>query len=353
MLDVHGLFELNKLKNLQMRSNRLTEIPDNISKLHSLQCLDCSLNEIRVINKLPSALHTFKLRAGQGPSLTINSNIGNTCRRMKHLDLSNNHIDSKNEAMDNEIGVLSTVSQMTKLTYLNVEGNDINTIPSTFSNLTNLKTCIMKNNNINAHSGVPLTSLPRIEHLDIDNNAFHSIFTISIKSMKYISARANCIVSLPERMAPEILEELYLDDNELNDISNVKFNSMAKLRVLSLRNNHLQTIPDSLGRVFNLETLDLEGQKLSRAVDLVTERFDSQKWKLLAQFLGIQTEAIDRERISVKDKLRTMVQAWSEKHQAPALIPMMKDKLVQALRVVGDAQLANDIEHISVQNWTL
>nr|XP_006817047.1 PREDICTED: leucine-rich repeat and death domain-containing protein 1-like [Saccoglossus kowalevskii] len=636
MLDVHGLFELNKLKNLQMRSNRLTEIPDIISKLHSLQYLDCSLNEIRIINKLPAALHTFKLRAGRNSRLTIVSNIGNTCRRMKHLDLSNNHIDSKDEAMDNEIGVLSTVSQMTKLTYLNVE------------------------------------------------------------------ARANCIVSLPEKMAPEMLEELYLDDNELNDISNVKFNSMAKLRILSLRNNHLQTIPDSLGRVFNLETLDLEGnqindipenlswtrlkkinlsknklkqfptqlekapqlenlnlsnntlgdtttrtlfstlqklkclnikntdskhipdgcchsenleelilsdnnieeiphdiqqmknlqelhidnnnievvpkhvfqhtslksihandnkihtvshkisannkgrrltlldmsnnilkslpsslqnvttlktfdvsynqmyfipsalveltattdsdnkqreilikgnlarnipssvnknvpltnlksvgdesdinqlkracmyfigsrssgksllmrklllasgrksgvpetnslknnaaflnsniwpvhddidikvtdcsgpvelqaiaqlffvtnavyiitvnlkqydpsgdsfrQKLSRAVDLVTERFDSQKWKLLAQFLGIQTEAIDRERISVKDKLRTMVQAWSEKHQAPALIPMMKDKLVQALRVVGDAQLANDIEHISIQNWTL
>nr|XP_006817044.1 PREDICTED: malignant fibrous histiocytoma-amplified sequence 1 homolog [Saccoglossus kowalevskii] len=272
MSDVSGLYKLRNLRNLHMKANRLTELPDNMRMLHALQYLDCSLNAISTIGTLPPALQTLKLDDQQDTILTFPRNVGLSGKRLKHLDLGGNKMDS-NITEETDIGVLNIVSQMTNLTYLNVESNNIRTVPTTFHNLTNLKTFILRNNNVSEFP-VAKSSL-HLEHLNIDNNQIHTIDTIPLRKIKQISVRSNLIQSLPVNMTAHLLEELYLDDNMITDILNINFCLMPMLRVISLKSNQLKNIPETLCQISNLESLNLEDNRINS----LPEKFSLQNLK--------------------------------------------------------------------------
>jgi Leucine-rich repeat (LRR) protein len=59
------------------------------------------------------------------------------------------------------------------------------------------------------------------------------------------------------------LEELYLDDNALEDLPD-NIGNLQQLRILSLRNNCLTHLPESLGTIPSLKKLYLASNQLQR-----------------------------------------------------------------------------------------
>nr|XP_006817034.1 PREDICTED: uncharacterized protein LOC102808607 [Saccoglossus kowalevskii] len=99
----------------------------------------------------------------------------------------------------------------------------------------------------------------------------------------------------------------------------------------------------------------IKERRLVEAINLVVEKFDPQKWKLLATHLGlpIVVESIDRECISTKAKLGKIMEKWSDKYHGPSVVRTAIDKILKALKVVGDTKLADDIELLNSRSNTI
>lgn len=145
-----------------------------------------------------------------------------------------------------------------KLEYLGINDSDIECIPESISNLSQLKILHLSNTNITciADSVFKLTNL---KSLVLSYNKIQSIpdGISNLQNLSYLNLENNLIVIIPLSVFKlSSLTQLYLSHNKIqnipDDISNLK-----KLTKLGLQFNLIEHIPESISSMENLDYLDM------------------------------------------------------------------------------------------------
>lgn len=152
----------------------------------------------------------------------------------------------------NQIGDISCLADLYNLTYINFTDNIINDIKS-LSELTELQTICLSNNQISDIS--PIYNLRNLTHLYLWNNQVKELPSFkNMTKLIFLVLSGNTIADLSELKDLKQIETLYLLDNKIENISALK--GLVKIQVLWLGNNQISDI-SPLKDLFLIEELDL------------------------------------------------------------------------------------------------
>ncbi|KAG8524039.1 Extracellular matrix protein 2 [Galemys pyrenaicus] len=217
-------------------STDLTQIPPlRASEITSLELIDNSITSIpdEAFNGLPN---------------------------LERLDLSRNNISSSG------IGP-KAFKLLKKLTRLNMDGNNLVEIPSGLpSTLEELK---INENNLQALDEESLSDLNQLVTLELEGNNLSEINVNPLafkplKSLSYLRLGRNKFRIIPQGL-PDSIEELYLENNQIEEITELCFNRTRKINVIVLRYNKIEEnriAPLAWINQENLESIDLSYNKL-------------------------------------------------------------------------------------------
>jgi len=225
------LKKLKYLKDLDLRSNPIKELPDWIGKFQSLKYLNLSNNQLIRLNPSIGKLTQLEKLDLYGNKLKkLPQSIGNL-RSLKVLELHNNELESLPESLGN----------LSFLTKLLVNDNKLKTLPESIGNLNSLI-------ELSAHHN-QLETLPE----SIGN----------LKSLYRLLLRSNNLKSLPETLGDlENLVNLSLNYNKLTSLP--KFTGkFARLGILQLENNPLSEVPDAIFEHPKVSTIQLRGTNIT------------------------------------------------------------------------------------------
>lgn len=249
---LHNLIELN------LQSNQVTEIPPNLA---------VPLSTLQVLNLASNGLVQF-------PDVILSS-----WKNLIYINMAFNFIRY----------IPTEISGLVKLRGLNMVCNQLVSLPETFS-LPNLTLLDIRGNAI---QDISMISMPKLTNLIIDHNSIGSFPTLSLPQIQEITASRNALshiqlkpdasplsnlsilslsgsklVSLPSELfeyCPR-LESLTLDDNQIRNIPPIGVLS-SSLRLLSMVNNKLTELPNSIGELGKLTHLNLRGNNLKTLPD--------------------------------------------------------------------------------------
>ncbi|XP_078065878.1 extracellular matrix protein 2 [Mustelus asterias] len=204
-----------ELTNLYLAGNSITTIPAGaFNGVPNLELIDLSRNKIRSSNIDPEAFKRLKKleRLYMDQNLLIQMPL-QLPRTLVELKLNDNLL----QRLDEE-----TFEGLNKIVNLDLEGNELSE--------GNVQPLVFR-------------PLKRLAYLRLGKNKFRTI---------------------PQALPPSI-EELYLEDNDIEEITEVSLNKTTNLNVMVLRNNKLDETrisPFAWIKLENLEYLDLSHNKI-------------------------------------------------------------------------------------------
>ncbi|XP_029017042.1 volume-regulated anion channel subunit LRRC8E isoform X2 [Betta splendens] len=139
--EILSLQHCRRLVTLRLWHNRITYVPDHISKLRSMERLDVSWNRLR---KLPARLFY--------------------CTKLRHLDVSHNQLG----CLPPEVGILQG------LQFFSAAFNSLETLPEELFSCKRLTTLLLGNNCLSALSA-KVANLTRLARLEIKGNRLGSL----------------------------------------------------------------------------------------------------------------------------------------------------------------------------------
>ncbi|XP_045878201.1 extracellular matrix protein 2 isoform X2 [Meles meles] len=179
---------------------------------------------------------------------------------LERLDLSKNNITSAG------IGA-KAFKLLKKLMRLNMDGNNLTEIPSELpSALEELK---INENNLQAINEESLSDLNQLVTLELEGNNLsetnvNPLAFKSLTSLSYLRLGRNKFRIIPQGL-PASIEELYLENNQIEEITEICFNHTRKINVIVLRYNKIEEsriAPLAWINQENLESIDLSYNKL-------------------------------------------------------------------------------------------
>ena len=251
---LNAISSYSALTELRLSRNSLSEYPKQLSQLKSITKLALSSNKLSYLDNLPFV-----------EFLDI------SCNYFEQLYLTENIV-----SLNISFNRLITLNQVhSKLTALNVSGNNISSIPPTckFENLTILDVSFNLLDNFDSLAD----SFPNLQTLDVSYNKLVSLPRLP-EYIITVTANNNEISSLdPDIGRLPALRSLYLFNNNLtslpampesidliradqNKIANVSSINTSKIEGLQLSDNELTEIPDVSSS--NLLLLYLSGNKI-------------------------------------------------------------------------------------------
>ncbi|RLN47620.1 hypothetical protein BBJ29_005626, partial [Phytophthora kernoviae] len=201
--------KLNKLQELGVEGNQLTELPESVGDLHQLEILRVDNNQLRA---LPS-----------------------------------------------------TIGNLRRLKTLSAHSNQIAELPTSFGFLTGLLTVDLKKNNLHA-TGNAFLALTSVKYIDLRENKLEVFPTLPENNtcLDQLFLGFNSINQVPEDVvlsAKESLTVLDIRDNKLQHLSD-RLPQLYRLKTLDLTNNDLHDLPAGLGYLKYLNHLLVEGNPL-------------------------------------------------------------------------------------------
>ncbi len=213
-------FEL--LEYLDLSNNFLTQLPEGIGNLNNLKELEVGRN--KGLTTIPSSigqLSNLKFLGFYGDNLTsLPDTIGNLSS-LEWLQLSGNQLQR----------LPDTICTMSSLTRLDINDNGLESLPENFGALLNLVTLEIKKNKLKS---VPASLLKN-------------------KKLTVLNFEQNSIQSFPSNLIRdgEHLTGLQFNDNEITSLPE-GFEKLERLSVISVRNNPLNEISESVNRSLEL-----------------------------------------------------------------------------------------------------
>ena len=226
----NGILKLKKLKKLNVSKNSISQLPD-LSSLCNLEFLDCSSNRI---SEIPESIFSIS--------------------KLKILDFGFNH---------NIKTISDEIHQLQHLESLNLNANEIESLPMNMSKLTNLSSLNLSVNPLKNHLEI-ITKLTKLRSLDIsDNTSEDDQISIpnSITNLKSLNSlnMSHCnIVEIPNSIGElKNLEYLNLENCEIESVDPAIGNLVKMVNLNFAGNRNLNSIPQTIGNLEKLEMLNL------------------------------------------------------------------------------------------------
>ncbi|MFX1344483.1 MAG: leucine-rich repeat domain-containing protein [Promethearchaeota archaeon] len=242
------ILSLKDLKKCDLRFNHLTKIPEIING--SIEFLDLSYNKL--VN-LPDLHHFKTLR-----SLNLKSNrlrnlpesIG-SLTSLKYLNLRNNMISN----------LPKSINSLSSLQVLDLHGNKLKSISVNLS-----KSIIELEIGWNNFDTIPigLKFLSFLERLGFGGNKLINLpdWIGMYHSLRQLDLYDNKLMKIPESLGSlKSLEELNLRNNQLNHLPS-SLSNLKSLKILNLSWNSFTILPEWIGSLSSLEELNLWGNLL-------------------------------------------------------------------------------------------
>jgi adenylate cyclase len=231
----------NRLTYLDVSNNRLQELEHaELGGLTGLLKLTLSNNRL---NSLPSYFGGFKVLR----SLNLSSNFLDKfpsflceMESLVDIDVSFNSIGE----LPDEIGRMRTLEK-----FVMTNNRLAGTLPSTFSNLSNLRELDLKYNALTAIDVI--SGLPKLEILSADHNKI-SQFIGSFERVRSLKLNSNPITKFDIIGSVPTLKMLNLSNAQLASIDG-SFNNMLNLERLVLDKNYFVSLPNQIGNLRKLE----------------------------------------------------------------------------------------------------
>jgi internalin A len=154
--------------------------------------------------------------------------------------------------------------QLSHLNELNIELNQLSTLPSSISALTNLNVLKLGYNQL---STLPesISALPNLRVLDLSHNRLTTLpLSIStLTNLNELHLFDNRLPPLPSSISTLTnLNVLNIGHNQLSTFPE-SISTLTNLNVLNLKNNQLSTLPSSISTLTNLNVLDIGDNQLT------------------------------------------------------------------------------------------
>uniref|UniRef100_A0A673CUJ4 Leucine-rich repeat protein SHOC-2 n=1 Tax=Sphaeramia orbicularis TaxID=375764 RepID=A0A673CUJ4_9TELE len=246
-------WEQTDLTKLLLSSNQLTHLSDDIRLLPALTTLDLHDNQLKSLpGALGELLELQQLRLSHNQLTSVPVEVC-TLKNLRSLTLQQNQMESLPE----ELG------QLENLTELDVSNNHLTALPSTLGHLS----CLQKLNlNHNKLSSLPdsLAQLKNVKLLDCSNNQLTDI-PVSLSEMlalEQLYLRHNKLRLLPQLPAPS-LKELYVGNNQIEQLEAEQLSSLTAISLLELRDNKIKSLPEQITLLSTLTRLDLTNNDIT------------------------------------------------------------------------------------------
>eukprot|EP00002_Diphylleia_rotans_P031358 TRINITY_DN6510_c0_g2_i2.p1 TRINITY_DN6510_c0_g2~~TRINITY_DN6510_c0_g2_i2.p1 ORF type:complete len:833 (-),score=142.85 TRINITY_DN6510_c0_g2_i2:598-3096(-) len=242
------------LRILNLDGNRLTNLPENVSMLTSLESISIHNNKLK---ELPSNLFVGMIHL-------TNLGIHNNCLTSLPESLSCCESLSRFDAKQNFLAEAPIgLSNLSQIQRIDLDVNMIDAFPISYLAIPSLERLSLNRNNITC---LPFCNPPvfRLCHLDICENKISvvagSIFSLS--SLRLLSLKDNLISSLPDSLSECVsLERLNLSNNHLVELP-FDWSTLRHLSSLLVQNNKLYHLPESLAMLPKIQELVITGNPI-------------------------------------------------------------------------------------------
>ncbi|XP_059535820.1 extracellular matrix protein 2-like [Myotis daubentonii] len=178
---------------------------------------------------------------------------------LEWLDLSKNKLDARGLHP-------GAFKNLTRLKRLNLDGNQLSTVPALPASLQELK---LNDNHLQGLQHSSFRGLSKLLTLEVEGNQLHdgNISPLAFRplgSLLYLRLDRNRLRTIPPGL-PASLQELHLGANVIEEVTERTLNRSCSLSVLVLSNNRLQEdrlAPRAWIDLPKLETLDLSHNRL-------------------------------------------------------------------------------------------
>lgn len=155
---------LEKLNILNLANNRIVELPYSFEKLIYLEDLDLSNNDFDSIYiDFSKYSHLAIFKAGRNNLKKLPPGLGE-CSSLEELDLSMNRIQN-----------IDKIGHLSKLTSLKLNNNKISIIPDSFAKLHKIETLDISSNNITKIPDLILSSIHKYKYFNASDNNLQAI----------------------------------------------------------------------------------------------------------------------------------------------------------------------------------
>ncbi len=304
-----NLAALNKLRKLDLSENRIDGDISSLSQLTYLESLNLTGNILQGnLNSLvPSLPNLTELGAGNN-QFTIPDMGGffSSAKNLTYLDLSGLHIKSIPAGISslkklNELHLRSdslsagfgNIAALTQLKILDLAENQLTEIPQPLVSLSSLIQLDLSGNLLTENKLSRLASFKDLEWLSLRNNRLTAIPTENnqLLQLVHLDLGDNQITGSISNLASlKNLQQIWLDNNKLSG-SFPDTNSFPKLMMLSVAGNNLTgKLPSKLPPILDIsnnrfapadiknyiDQLHLSGEKYT-AITYSPQRYDSEK----------------------------------------------------------------------------
>ncbi|KAJ7945818.1 Plant intracellular Ras-group-related LRR protein [Quillaja saponaria] len=214
---------------------------------------------------------------------------------LEELNVSSNLL----EFLPDSIGLLQ------KLKILNVSGNKLNALPDSLCHCRSLVELDVSFNNL---SYLPTNigyELPNLQKLSIQLNKIRFLPSsiCDMRSLYYLDAHFNELRGLPVAIGKLTNLEVLNLGNNFTDMKELPetFGDLINLRELDLSNNQIHMLPDSFGRLDNLIKLNLEQNPLVMPpLEIVSQGVEAVKAFMAKRWLDILLEEEKKSTLEVQ-----------------------------------------------------
>ncbi|KAI8635378.1 protein phosphatase 2C [Xylariaceae sp. FL1651] len=253
-----------QLRDIKYANNEARKLPISISRASRLTYLDVSNNRLEEVEHADLARLTgiLRLTLANNRLKSLPQDFG-SFKSLRLLNLSSNFLDKfpltlcKLESLVdldisfNSIGCLpEEIGSLRSLEKFVMTNNRLTgSLPSTFSQLTNLRELDLKFNALTAIDVI--SELPKLEVLSADHNMI-SQFVGSFERVRSLKLNANPITKFEIVNPVPTLKLLNLSNAQLASIDGA-FNNMVNLERLNLDRNYFVSLPSTIGNLRRLE----------------------------------------------------------------------------------------------------
>ncbi|TAH30063.1 MAG: hypothetical protein EAZ06_04450 [Cytophagales bacterium] len=322
--------KFTNLKYLSLQNNQLKTIPTFLKKLQNLEVLDLDSN---YLSRLPAEMgdltNLVELTLDNNELKSLPRTLGNL-KKLKKLTASFNQI---NHIFD-ELGELSNLQT------LDLSFNKLSDIPENFGKMKNLIQLNLRNNKLSIWSN-GLNQMISLAKLELSSNLLSTISSqiSNLKNLQQLLLSKNQITAIPSELAQlSNLDDFYLDDNPIKKIPENLYNILIKLN-----NAHSEQIADLIDKFREEKDIQRERAERNRKeADLRTKVAESETERQKAEK---EVQQVARQKAEAESKSE---KAEKEFQKSNAQKAQAEKKLAQQAQQTQELENQRNIIFFSV-----